>query len=294
MSVRSSKGVVLLVVALAASACLSFAAGAVGAKPTKVRVGLRLASSDTLTVKVASAKAQCAKDRLAVFYEKSTSGGSYARLGSEFTDGKGEYTSGLLGEGFYYAALLPETKGGIDCAGGRSPVVKIKLESSGARAARAFAGRALAPPKVGSWKVIAAEGTSGGIKVTGGVIGSFQVTARKTVTHFHLRFTESGESAGCAGGEGFESKPEGKVGAIRFLPTTTVSVFESAGQWLAAAGASGVGSYRVQPAEVALTVPFGQTAVGSLYITLATTKKVPRSGGVTWGSCGVAFVVKPG
>jgi hypothetical protein len=162
-----------------------------------------------------------------------------------------------------------------------------------------FAADALAakPPKVGTWKVIAAENTStGAIKVTGGTIGSFRVTAQMTVVGFHLRFTESSESAGCAGGEGFESKPEGKVGVLKFLPSTTVSVFKSGGQWLAAAGAGGAGGYRVQPAEVAMTVPFGQTATGSLYIALATTGKAPRGGAVVWnsGSCGVSFVVKPG
>jgi hypothetical protein len=156
---------------------------------------------------------------------------------------------------------------------------------------------AVKPPKVGTWKVIAAENTStGAIKATGGTIGSFRVTAEKTVVGFHLRFTESSESAGCAGGEGFESKPEGKVGVLKFLPSTTVSVFKSGGQWLAAAGAGGTGGLRIQPAEVAMTVPFGQTVTASLYITLATTGKAPRGGGVVWnsGSCGVAFVVKPG
>jgi hypothetical protein len=153
------------------------------------------------------------------------------------------------------------------------------------------------PPKVGTWKVIAAENTStGAIKATGGTIGSFRLTAEQTVVGFHLRFTESSESAGCAGGEGFESKPEGKVGVLKFLPSTTVSVFKSGSQWLAAAGTGGAGGLRVQPAEVAMTVPFGQTVTGSLYIALATTGKAPRGGAVVWnsGSCGVAFVVKPG
>jgi hypothetical protein len=153
------------------------------------------------------------------------------------------------------------------------------------------------PPKVGTWKVIAAENTStGAIKATGGTIGSFRLTAEQTVVGFHLRFTESSESAGCAGGEGFESKPEGKVGVLKFLPSTTVSVFKSGSQWLAAAGTEGAGGLRVQPAEVAMTVPFGQTVTGSLYIALATTGKAPRGGAVVWnsGSCGVAFVVKPG
>jgi hypothetical protein len=153
------------------------------------------------------------------------------------------------------------------------------------------------PPKVGTWKVIAAENTStGAIKAMGGVIGSFRLTAEKTVVGFHLRFTETSESAGCAGGEGFESKPEGKVGVLKFLPSTTVSVFKSGSQWLAAAGAGGAGGLRVQPAEVPMTVPFGQTATGSFYIALATTGKAPRGGAVVWnsGSCGVSFIVKPG
>jgi hypothetical protein len=168
-----------------------------------------------------------------------------------------------------------------------------------AAACLSFAAGALGakPPKVGTWKVIAAEHiSSGGTKATGGVIGSFRVTADMHVTGFHLRFTESSESAGCAGGEGFESKPEGKVGVIKFLPSTAASVFKSGGQWLAAAGAGGVGGLRVQPAEVAMTVPFGQTVTGSLYIALTATGKAPRGGAVVWngGSCGVAFVVKPG
>jgi hypothetical protein len=153
------------------------------------------------------------------------------------------------------------------------------------------------PPKVGTWKVIAAENTStGALKSTGGVIGSFRVTADKTVVGFHMRFTESSESAGCAGGEGFESKPEGKMGVLKFLPSTTVSVFKSGSQWLAAAGAGGAGGLRVQPAEVAMTFPFGQTETASFYIDLATTGKAPRGGGIVWrsGSCGVSFVVKPG
>ena len=75
-----------------------------------------------------------------------------------------------------------------------------------------------------------------------------------------------------------------------------MSVFKSGSRWLAAAGAGGAGGYRVQPAEVAMTVPFGQTVTGSLYIALAATGKASRGGAVVWnsGSCGVAFVVKPG
>jgi hypothetical protein len=169
--------------------------------------------------------------------------------------------------------------------------------SAGAGTAPALAKRVLAPPKVGTWKVIAAENTgAGAIKAAGGTIGSFRVTADKTVVGFHLRFTESSESAGCAGGEGFESKPEGKVGVLKFLPSTTVSVFKSGSQWLAAAGAGGAGGLRVQPAEVAMTAPFGQTVTGSFYIALAVTGKAPRGGAVVWnsGSCGVSFIVKPG
>jgi hypothetical protein len=59
-------------------------------------------------------------------------------------------------------------------------VVAVACLSSGAGTAAAR--RALAPPKVGTWKVIAAENTgTGAIKATGGVIGSFRVTADKTV-----------------------------------------------------------------------------------------------------------------
>jgi hypothetical protein len=86
------------------------------------------------------------------------------------------------------------------------------------------------------------------------------------------------------------------VGVLKFLPSDAVSVFKSGSEWLAAAGAGGAGGLRVQPAEVAMTVPFGQTVTGSFYIALATTGKAPRGGAVLWnsGSCGVSFVVKPG
>lgn len=156
-------------------------------------------------------------------------------------------------------------------------------------AARAKAG--LAPPRVGPWKVIAAEGNSnGGVKVTGGVVGSFRVTADKTITGFHMSFTETGESAGCAGGEGFESKPEGKRGTVKFVAGSTAPILKVAGQWLVAGSAGST----VQPADVALTDPYGNNVAASLYITMATRKKTTRSGGLLWGNCGLAFVVKPG
>jgi hypothetical protein len=64
----------------------------------------------------------------------------------------------------------------------------------------------LKPPKSGAWKLVAAERTLTGLKVMGGVIGGFQVVGGTTVKGFHLSFTESGESAGCAGGESVEGK----------------------------------------------------------------------------------------
>lgn len=116
----------LLIASAAFVAFLSATTFALAAQPTKITVGLKLASANTLTVTVQSAKAKCRKGRLAVFYQKPLAGGGYSVLGSEYTNSKGEYTSGLLEESFYYVKVSPETKQGTRCAGDRSRVVKIK------------------------------------------------------------------------------------------------------------------------------------------------------------------------
>lgn len=117
----------LLALTLLCALC-AVCAGAVAApRATPVQVQLKLASANTLTVKVSSAKQSCRKGRLAEFFQRSfAKGGSYTQIGAEYTNAKGEYTSGLLDEGLFYVKVRPETKGGVRCAGGRSTVVKIK------------------------------------------------------------------------------------------------------------------------------------------------------------------------
>jgi hypothetical protein len=155
----------------------------------------------------------------------------------------------------------------------------------------ADAAKPLAPPRTGAWKLIAANNTADGLEVVGGTIGSFRVTKDKTIAGFHLAFTEAGESSYCAGGE-----DEGKRGSIKFATGTTAPIVKAGGEWLVAAGTGSLGGGSVQGAEVALINPYGDDTAGTIYITLATKKKVPRSGGIVWNEnqCSVAFVVKPG
>jgi hypothetical protein len=151
----------------------------------------------------------------------------------------------------------------------------------------------LKPPKSGAWKLIAAENTPTGLKVLGGVVGSFHVVGGSTVKGFHLTFVEEGESAGCAGGEGFESKGEGKVATIKFAADATAPIVKTTSGYLVAV-ANSAGS--VQPAEVPIKAAFGNNDEGSISITLVPRKKEPRAGAIVWGegTCSVAFVVKPG
>jgi hypothetical protein len=157
----------------------------------------------------------------------------------------------------------------------------------------ADAAKPLAPPRPGAWKLIAADNTPDGLEVTGGTIGSFRVTKSKTIAGFHLTFTEAGESTFCAGGQEFG---EGKSGPVKFSPGTTAPIVKASGEWLVGVSTGSLGGGSVQGAEVSLLTPHGGSGAGTIFITLATEKKVPRSGDVAWNEnqCNVAFVVKPG
>jgi hypothetical protein len=153
---------------------------------------------------------------------------------------------------------------------------------------------ALKPPKSGAWKLIAAENTSGGLKVTGGVVGGFTVVGGTTIKGFHLTFTEAGESVGCAGGEAFEGKGEDKVGTIKFGSGATAPIVKTTSGYLVAV-ANSAGT--VQGVEVPIEPPTGSSRFGTLFINLVPRKKgESRSGDIGWqeGTCNVAFVVKPG
>jgi hypothetical protein len=158
-------------------------------------------------------------------------------------------------------------------------------------AAGSAAKSSLKPPKSGAWKLIAAENTPTGLKVLGGVVGSFRVVGGTTIKGFHMTFIEEGESAGCAGGEGFESKGEGKKGTIKFAPGASAPIVKTTSGYLIAVGNSGGG---VQGVEVPVTAPFGSSDLGLIYATLVPRKKELRSGSISWGECSVAFVAKPG
>jgi hypothetical protein len=172
-------------------------------------------------------------------------------------------------------------------------IVVLVLALAAAFATVGSAAKPLQPPKSGSWKLIAAERTPTGLKVLGGVIGGFQVVGGTTVKGFHLTFTEAGESVGCAGGEGFEGKGEGKKATVKFGPGATAPIVKTTAGYLVSVGNS-AGS--VQPAEVPIKVAFGNSDEGSISITLVPRKKEPRAGAIIWaqGTCSVAFVVKPG
>jgi hypothetical protein len=148
----------------------------------------------------------------------------------------------------------------------------------------------LKPPKSGTWKLIAAENTPGGIKVLGGVVGSFRVVGGTTVKGFHLTFTEEGESAGCAGGEGFESKGEGKKATIKFAAAASAPIVKTTSGYLVAVANSGG---TVQGAEVPVTPPVGSYDLGTIFATLVLRQKEPRRGSISWGDCSVAFIAKP-
>jgi hypothetical protein len=152
----------------------------------------------------------------------------------------------------------------------------------------------LKPPKAGAWKLIAAENTPTGLKVLGGVVGSFRVVGGTTIKGFSLTFTEEGESVGCAGGEAFEGKGEDKKGTIKFGPGANAPIVKTTSGYLVAV-ANSAGT--VQGVEIPIKPPAGSSRFGSLFITLVPRKKgEPRSGDIGWaeGTCNVAFVVKPG
>jgi hypothetical protein len=172
-------------------------------------------------------------------------------------------------------------------------VAMLVLALAAAFANVGSAAKPLKPPKSGSWKLVAAEDTSNGLKVVGGVLGGFRVVGGTTIQGFHLSFTETGESAGCAGGEGFESKPEGKSATIKFAPGATAPIVKTTtGYQVSVANSAG----SAQPAEVPINVSVGSSREGSLAITLVPRKKEARAGAIVWaeGTCSVAFVVKPG
>jgi hypothetical protein len=172
-------------------------------------------------------------------------------------------------------------------------VLVLVLALVAAFAAVGSAAKPLKPPKSGSWKLIAAERTATGLKVLGGVLGSFRVVGGTTIAGFNLSFTESGESAGCAGGEGFESKSEGKSATIKFAAGASAPIVKTSAGYLVSVANSG-GS--VQGAEVPIQVSVGSSREGSIAITLVPRKKEARAGAIVWaeGTCSVAFVVKPG
>lgn len=151
----------------------------------------------------------------------------------------------------------------------------------------------LKPPKSGAWKLVAAERTPSGLKVNGGVIGGFTVVGGTTVKGFHLKFEEEGESAGCAGGEGFESKGEGKKATIKFGAGGSLPIVKSTtGYLVGVANSSG----EVQAAEAPIRLSTGGTDEGLFSIVLVPRKKEARSGAIVWreGGCSVAFIAKPG
>jgi hypothetical protein len=164
----------------------------------------------------------------------------------------------------------------------------------GATLAAADAGaaaRPLKPPRPGAWKLIAASNTPQGLKVEGGVVGSFRVTRQMTIAGFHLHFTEGGESRFCAGGE----EGQEKSGTVKFAPGATAPIVHAGGAWVVGVDAGSIGGGTVQAAEVSVVSPLGATGVGLISATLSTRKGL-RSGDISWGSqrCAVAFVVKPG
>jgi hypothetical protein len=175
----------------------------------------------------------------------------------------------------------------------RSGVAVVAMLVLVAVAALAAVGSAAKPtlkaPKAGTWNLIAAENTPGGVKVLGGVVGSFRVVG-ETVKGFHLTFVESGESLGCAGGEYFEGKGEDKKATIKFAVGASAPIVKTTSGYLIAVGA-GTG---VQGAEVPVVPPVGSADLGTIYATLVPRKKKePRRGSISWGECNVAFIAKP-
>jgi hypothetical protein len=156
----------------------------------------------------------------------------------------------------------------------------------------AFAAKPPASPKPGAWKIILAQNTPHGPIVTKKVIGGFRVSRHRTITGFHLTFTEEGESAECAGG----SPESPKSGTLSIPSTPAIPIVKAGMTWQVAAGTGALGGGTLQPAEVVVLTPRGTRSPNSrLSITLVTRKGL-HSGGVEWNEqhCNVAFVVQPG
>ena len=155
-----------------------------------------------------------------------------------------------------------------------------RLGARGRLRDRGSAAKSLKPPKSGAWKLIAAENTPSGLKVTGGVIGGFTVVGGTTIKGFHLNFTEAGESVGCAGGEAFEGKGEDKKGTIKFGPGASAPVIKTTTGYLVAVGNS---AGTVQSVEIPIKPPTGSSRFGLLFINLVPRKKgEARSGDIGW------------
>jgi hypothetical protein len=157
-------------------------------------------------------------------------------------------------------------------------------------AVAALAAKPPAPPKPGAWKIILAENTTHGPIITTKVIGGFRVSHHKTITGFHLTFTEEGESSGCAGG----SLEAPKAGTLSLL--SSPPIIKAGATWQVAASTGSFGGNGLQPAEVVVLTPYRTRSPNSrLSITLVT-RKGPHYGDIEWGenTCNIAFVVQPG
>jgi hypothetical protein len=174
-------------------------------------------------------------------------------------------------------------------------VAVLALAAAGATGA--FAAKPPAPPRPGTWKIILALNTPHGAEVTKQVIGGFKVSHHRTVTGFHLKFSEGGESTGCAGGSG-----SGEGGSGEEVKSTTVSVSEAlpiikvGSSWEVAAKTGSIGGGLVQADEVIVKTGRGLTSRNSELMMTLITRKGPRAGNVEWAArtCNVAFVVQPG
>jgi hypothetical protein len=156
----------------------------------------------------------------------------------------------------------------------------------------ASAAKPPAPPRVGPWKIILATNTPRGPIVTNKVIGGFKISRHRTITGFHLNFTEEGESTECARG----SLEAPKSGSISIPSTQPVPIIKAGRTWQVAANTGSIGGGSLQPEVVNVTAPSGVNSPGSqLSITLVSSKG-PRYGRVSWAQdhCSVAFVVQPG
>jgi hypothetical protein len=177
------------------------------------------------------------------------------------------------------------------------PAAGTALLLATAGATGAFAAKPPAPPRPGPWKIILALNTVHGVEITKQVIGGFKVSHHRTVTGFHLKFSEGGESTGCAGGSG-----SGEGGSGEEPKSTTVSVSESVpiikigSSWQVAAKTGSIGGGSVQAEEVIVKTGLGLTSRNSELTMSLVTRKGPHLGDVEWSArqCNIAFVVQPG